>query len=60
MKMQQLLAQPIGMIILAIALLMQKFLPGNPLFDFTEGVLIGLSVILNIYYMGILFQKNTK
>lgn len=60
MKMQQLLAQPIGMIILAIALLMQKFLPVNPLFDFTEGVLIGLSVILNIYYMGILFQKNTK
>jgi hypothetical protein len=60
MKLQPLLAQPIGMILLAIALVMEKFLSPNGLIDFMEGLLIGLSVILNIYYIGVVFQKNKK
>lgn len=41
MTRKQLLALPIGMLLLAIALLMEKFLPGNNFLDFTEGFLIG-------------------
>lgn len=51
MTRKQLLALPIGMLLLAIALLMEKFLPGNNFLDFTEGFLIGLSIVLNIYYL---------
>ncbi len=60
MKFQNALTLPIGMIFLATAMVMEKFLPGNDLYDFVEGVLIGLSVILNIYYIGISVKKNNS
>jgi len=61
MKIQQVLALPIGMIFLAIAILMEKFLPVNNLFDFIEGLFTGLSIALNIYYIFVITKnKNEK
>lgn len=60
MKIKEVLALPIGMVFLAIAILMEKFLPANNVRDFIEVLLMGLSVILNVYYCGILYQKNEK
>ncbi|MCX6236061.1 MAG: hypothetical protein NTY07_00660 [Bacteroidia bacterium] len=60
MKRQQVLALPIGMICLAIAILMEKFLPANNFLDFIEGLLTGLSIVLNIYYIFAVSHKNKK
>jgi hypothetical protein len=60
MKTKDVLAMPIGLILVAIAILMMKFLPGNSVFDFTEGFLIGLSIVLNIYYIFAVSRKNRK
>jgi len=57
MKRYQLLTMPIGGILLASALLMQRYLPANNLLDFLEGFLIGLSIVLNIYYVIVTSQK---
>jgi len=51
MKIKQVLALPIGMIFLGIAILMDKFLPANRLYDFMVGLFTGLSLVLNIYYI---------
>jgi len=59
MKIKQVLALPIGMIFLAIAILMEKFLPSNHLFDFMVGLFTGLSLVLNIYYI-FAIAKNEK
>lgn len=58
MKLPKVLAQPVGMILLAIALMMEKFLPATTLFDFIKGLFFGISIILNIYYIVIVFQKT--
>ena len=58
MKLVRALAQPVGMIFLVIALIMDKFLPATNLFDFVKGLFFGISIILNIYYIVIVFQKN--
>ena len=58
LKFQQVIALPIGMIFLAIAILMEKFLAGNSFFDFIEGLLIGLSFGFNIYYIFAFSNKN--
>ncbi|HEY3370239.1 MAG TPA: hypothetical protein VGK10_05280 [Prolixibacteraceae bacterium] len=50
MKYQQLLAYPIGTLLLAIALLMGRFLPGSHVVDFLEGLFIGLSIVLNLSF----------
>jgi len=61
MKLEKVLALPIGMICLAIAILMGKFLPVTNLFDFIEGLLTGLSIVLNIYYIFVIVKnKNEK
>ena len=39
---------PIGMISLALALLIDRFLPHDTLFDFIVGVLVGMSIVLNM------------
>lgn len=59
MKLNQILALPIGLLLLAIALLMGKFLPENNFLDFTEGLLMGLSAVLNIWFIYIMV-KNSK
>jgi L-lactate permease len=58
MKMNKLLTMPIGLILLAIAIMMDKFLPSNSSLDFIEGFLMGLSVILNIVYIIATIQKT--
>lgn len=59
MKLKYILTLPLGMVLLAIAILMGKFLPASNYLDFIEGLLIGLSVILNIYYI-IAIIRHTK
>ena len=58
MKLQKILSLPIGMICLALGILMEKFLPINNTLDFIEGFLIGLSIVLNIYYIFITITKR--
>jgi len=58
MKLQQVLALPVGMICLAVAILMEKYFAGNNYLDFIEGLLTGLSVVLNIYYIFAVYRKN--
>jgi hypothetical protein len=60
MKTKDVLAMPIGLTLLAIAILLMKFLPATSVFDFTEGFLIGLSIVLNIYYIYAVSQKSKK
>ena len=60
MKKQNLLAMPIGIILMAIAIIMIKFLPSNNIYDFIEGVLIGLSIVLNLFYMYFISKKSKK
>jgi len=60
MKYQKFSALPLGVIFLAVALVMQRFLPISNLVNFSVGLLIGLSIVLNIYYCGILYQKREK
>ena len=60
MKQSRLLTQPIGMICLAVAILMGKFLPGNNLNDFIEGFLIGISIVLNIRFIVINSTVNKR
>jgi hypothetical protein len=59
LKSKQLLAMPIGVILLAIAILMGRYLPSNNILDFIEGLFIGLSIVLNIYYV-VVTSKNFK
>ena len=42
---------PLGVLLLAIALLMQRFVSPGPLSDFMEGLLFGLSLVLNIRFI---------
>jgi len=58
MKIKQLSPIPIGIVILAIAILMQRYLPGNDLVDFIQGLLIGLSIALNLRYVFIHSRKT--
>jgi len=51
MKIKQLLAIPIGIVLLAIVILMDRYLPGNNLLDFIQGLLMGLSLVLIIGYL---------
>lgn len=60
MKTKNFLAMPIGIILMAIAIIMMKFLPSNNIFDFIEGFLIGLSIVLNIFYIYSISKKNIK
>jgi len=60
MKLEKVLALPIGMICLAIAILMGKFLPVTNLFDFIEGLLTGLSIVLNIYYIFVIAKNRNE
>ncbi len=57
MKTHNLLTMPIGIILMALALIMIKFFPGNNINDFIEGFLIGLSIVLNIFYMYLMSKK---
>ena len=61
MKKAQLLTLPIGLILLAAAILMEKFLPATDSLDFIVGFLMGLSIVLNIYYIiALVSHKHEK
>ncbi len=49
---------PISFILIAIAIILIKFFPGNNLFDFVEGLLFGFSIAINIFY--IISKKKKK
>ena len=48
---------PVGLVLLASAILMNRFLPEHPFLDFLEGLFLGLSLVLNIGY---LIQRRKK
>lgn len=58
MKMNKQLTMPIGLILLAIAILMDKLLPSNSSLDFIEGFLIGFSIVLNVVYIWTTVKKS--
>jgi hypothetical protein len=45
------LAMPIGLLSLAIALIIERFLPSNQGLDFLAGFLIGISIVFNMSYI---------
>jgi len=51
MKIEQLSEKPVGAALLAIALLIERFLPANNWLDFISGFWVGLSVVLNLKYI---------
>jgi len=57
MKYKQALALPIGLILLAIALLIERFFPENDGLDFIAGFLIGISIVLNLIYI---YKRSKK
>jgi uncharacterized membrane protein YoaK (UPF0700 family) len=56
MKIKQLSSFPIGVLLLAIVILMERYLPVNNLMDFIEGLLLGLSMVLLFNY----FFKHSR
>lgn len=51
MNMKQIQDKPIGVVLLAGALLINRFLSGFALTDFLAGLLTGLSLVMNIKYI---------
>jgi len=45
------LAMPIGVLSLAIALVIERFLPSNNGLDFIAGFLFGISIVFNLSYI---------
>lgn len=50
MKLKQ-VSLPVGVMLLAIAILIDKYLPQSNLLDFIQGLCTGLSIVLNCYYI---------
>ncbi len=51
MKNQKLLLMPFGLILLVLAIVMDKYVTKNDSIDFIIGLLLGLSVVSNIVYI---------
>jgi hypothetical protein len=60
MKKLQTLSLPVGLLLLSASILMEKTLPSTPGFDFTEGFFMGLSIVLNIYYIIVVISHKCK
>ncbi len=45
------LAMPIGLMALAIALIIERFLPSNQGLNFLSGFLFGISIVFNLSYI---------
>jgi hypothetical protein len=58
MKLKKILTMPIGILLIAVAVFMEKFLPGNDTLDFVIGLLIGLSMVLNICFIFLIVKKR--
>jgi hypothetical protein len=57
-KLKQLLATPIGAILLALSLIVTRFTPPTAFFDFLSGLLLGLSLAFNVYYIIAISKKH--
>lgn len=44
-------ALPIGIFALAVAILMERFLPSSQGYNFIEGFLFGISIVFNMSYV---------
>ncbi len=61
MRLRYILTLPLGMLLLAVAILMVKFVPANNFTDFVEGLLLGMSVVLNLYcIIGIIHHSRKR
>ena len=59
--MKQLVSIPAGMIFLAFAILIDRFLPQTNFLDFLAGMFTSLSIVLNVrYVLGIAKNKQFK
>jgi hypothetical protein len=58
-KMNQILAAPIGVTLLALSIIISRFFPSTAFWDFLSGFLLGLSLVLNVYYI-IITTKNLR
>jgi cytosine/uracil/thiamine/allantoin permease len=58
MKLNKLLATPIGLVLLALAIILDKYLPKSNLIDFLTGFFYGLSIVLTIYYIIVTIRKR--
>ena len=56
----QLLATPIGVILLAMSFIVNRLLPTTTFFDFLSGLLLGLSLVLNVNYIITISKKKWK
>jgi hypothetical protein len=57
-KLNQILATPIGAILLALSLLISRFLPATNLLNFLSGLLLGLSLVFNLYYIIVISKMH--
>ena len=58
MNLKQIQDKPIGVLLLAGALLINRFFSGSPSMDFFAGMLTGLSLVLNIKYIIVVSKKR--
>ena len=58
MKNKRLLSIPVGILLLAIALILERFFPANDGLDFISGFLIGLSIVLNLKYISLRSKRT--
>ena len=56
----QILSLPIGLILLAIAIVIQQYVPSSASIDFIVGLLFGLAIVLNIYYIYSKAKRSSK
>jgi len=49
---------PIGIICLAVAVLMDKYMMETTFIDFFKGLLYGLSIALSLFYIIMMMNKN--
>ena len=57
-KLKNILATPVGIVLLSLAIVMIRFLPGTGFLDFFSGFLLGLSLVLSSYYIIIISRKQ--
>jgi hypothetical protein len=59
-KLDKILATPIGIFLFAVAILIGRFLPDAWYFNFTEGLFLGLSIVLNLNHIISISRKPKK
>lgn len=60
MQQKYVLTLPLGMILLTISILMDKYLPSNNILDFIETFLIGLSLVSNLYFIRSIIKTSRE